>query len=94
MLEPCAVKVASTVLRRGLHREMGFLSDNNYKAERRREKLEHFFGIETDTDKAIRLEEKRKAAILKEVNSIDLSKDGNSTNISQTIGAYIARKKR
>ena len=26
MLEPCAVKVASTVLRRGLHREMGFLS--------------------------------------------------------------------
>ena len=27
MLEPCAVKVASTVLRRGLHREMGFLSD-------------------------------------------------------------------
>jgi len=28
MLEPCAVKVASTVLRRGLHREMGFLSDN------------------------------------------------------------------
>ena len=29
MLEPCAVKVASTVLRRGLHREMGFLSDYN-----------------------------------------------------------------
>jgi len=28
MLEPCAVKVASTVLRRGLHREMGFLSDD------------------------------------------------------------------
>jgi transcriptional regulator of aromatic amino acid metabolism len=27
MLKPCAVKVASTVLRRGLHREMGFLSD-------------------------------------------------------------------
>ena len=31
MLEPCAVKVASTVLRRGLHREMGFLSDNYLK---------------------------------------------------------------
>ena len=29
MLEPCAVKMASTVLRRGLHREMVFLSDNN-----------------------------------------------------------------
>jgi hypothetical protein len=29
MLEPYAVKVASTVLRRGLHREMGFLSDKN-----------------------------------------------------------------
>jgi len=28
MLEPYAVKVASTVLRRELHREMGFLSDN------------------------------------------------------------------
>ena len=28
MLEPCAVKVASTVLRRGLRCEMGFLSDN------------------------------------------------------------------
>jgi len=27
MLEPCAVKVASTVLRRGFHREMGLLSD-------------------------------------------------------------------
>ncbi len=29
MLEPCAVKVASTVLRRGSHREMGLLSDEN-----------------------------------------------------------------
>ncbi len=27
MLEPCAMKVASTVLRRECHREMGFLSD-------------------------------------------------------------------
>ena len=27
MLEPCAVKVASTILRRGSHREMGLLSD-------------------------------------------------------------------
>lgn len=27
MLELCAVKVASTVLRRGSHREMGLLSD-------------------------------------------------------------------
>ncbi len=35
MLEPCAVKVASTVLRRGSHREMGLLSDNNgYTIER------------------------------------------------------------
>ena len=34
MLEPCAVKVASTVLRRGLHREMGFLSDLHAKGEK------------------------------------------------------------
>lgn len=29
MLEPCAVKVASTVLRRVSHREMGLLTDKN-----------------------------------------------------------------
>ena len=72
-------------------------SASSYEASKRREKLAHFFGMETDTDKAIKLERKRKAAkkaaILKEVNSIDLSKDGNLTNISQTVGAYIARKK-
>jgi len=31
MLELYAVKVARTVLRRGLHREMGFLSDTKLK---------------------------------------------------------------
>jgi len=71
-------------------------SSTSYEASKRREKLAHFFGMETDTEKAIKLERKRKAAkkaaILKEVNSIDLSKDGNLTNISQTVGAYIERK--
>ena len=45
MLEPCAVKVASTVLRRGSHREMGLLSDKALIYVLKREK---FRGIEKE----------------------------------------------
>jgi len=46
MLEPCAVKVASTVLRRGLHREMGFLSDNSQEEYEEQFESESGHGLE------------------------------------------------
>jgi len=60
MLEPYAVKVASTVLRRELHREMGFLSDKDEKVAKNKIKKEQDFHKQEDIKRQKEIEQNLK----------------------------------